>query len=240
MKEITYKVSGDRTLLISVGNEISEQVNRKAVQLAERINTANVNGIVEAVPAYCDVTVKYDPIKIRPWKVKRLAERQFFQINDAPDRPKRVVEIPVVFGGSHGQDLAYIAEYHHLTQSEVVRIFTSVDYRVYMIGFYPGYLYLGGLPEILHTPRRSQPVAVGSEQSVIIGGEQAQLTPSNYGKRSGTTGWWVLGWSPVKTYDIEPPNHTIVDQGDYIRFIPIDESEISKYEGLERTLWENH
>lgn len=133
---------------------------------------------------------------------------------------KRIFEIPVCYGGEYGPDIANIAEHAGLTEEEVIRIHSSKDYLIYMLGFLPGFTYLGGLDERLHTPRLANPRIRISAGSVGIGGSQTGIYPLD-----SPGGWQLMGMTPVKTYDPDREVPILVEAGDYIRFVPVDEEE---------------
>ena len=140
---------------------------------------------------------------------------------------KRVFEIPVCYGGAYGPDLKTIADHAGLTQEEVIRIHSSRDYLIYMLGFLPGFCYLGGLAERIHTPRLANPRKNIRAGSVGIGGSQTGIYPLD-----SPGGWQLMGMTPVKTYDPEREIPILVEAGDYIRFIPVDEGEYRRIKDL--------
>ena len=133
---------------------------------------------------------------------------------------KKVWEIPVVYGGTYGPDLSAIAEHAGISEEEVIRIHSSKDYLIYMLGFLPGFTYLGGLDEKIHTPRLASPRVRIPAGSVGIGGSQTGIYPMD-----SPGGWQLMGMTPVKTYDPERETPILVESGDYIRFVPVTEEE---------------
>ena len=133
---------------------------------------------------------------------------------------KKIFEIPVCYGGEYGPDIDNIASHAGLTQEEVIQIHSSRDYLIYMLGFLPGFCYLGGLDERIHTPRLSNPRLRIRAGSVGIGGSQTGIYPLD-----SPGGWQLMGMTPVKTYDPEREIPILVEAGNYIRFVPIDEEQ---------------
>jgi KipI family sensor histidine kinase inhibitor len=131
-----------------------------------------------------------------------------------------VTEIPVCYGGEYGPDLERIAAHAGLSTSEVIRIHSGRDYLIYMMGFLPGFCYLGGLDERIHTPRLSSPRLRIPAGSVGIGGSQTGIYPMD-----SPGGWQLMGMTPVKTYDPARETPILVEAGDYIRFVPVSEAE---------------
>ena len=138
----------------------------------------------------------------------------------AGETRKRIFEIPVCYGGEYGPDIANIAEHAGLSEEEVIRVHSSRDYLIYMLGFLPGFTYLGGLDERLHTPRLANPRIRIPAGSVGIGGSQTGIYPLD-----SPGGWQLMGMTPVKTYDPSREMPILVEAGDYIRFVPVDEAE---------------
>ena len=138
-------------------------------------------------------------------------------------RKKKVFEIPVCYGGEFGPDLATIAEHAGLSEQEVIDIHTSTDYLIYMLGFLPGFTYLGGLDERIHTPRLANPRIRIPAGSVGIGGSQTGIYPMD-----SPGGWQLMGLTPVKTYDPDREVPILVEAGDYIRFVPVDRAEYDR------------
>ena len=130
----------------------------------------------------------------------------------AGEEKKKVYEIPVCYGGEYGPDLENIAEHAGLSVEEVIKIHSSRDYLIYMLGFLPGFCYLGGLDERIHTPRLANPRIKISAGSVGIGGSQTGIYPLD-----SPGGWQLMGMTPVKTYDPEREVPILVEAGDYIR-----------------------
>jgi KipI family sensor histidine kinase inhibitor len=140
-------------------------------------------------------------------------------------RPK-IVEVPVVYGGNRGPDLEWVASYHHLSQEEVIRHHSLPTYKVYMIGFTPGYPYLGEVSEAIATPRRQTPRTVVPQGSVAIAQRQTGIYPVQ-----SPGGWHILGWTPLKLFDAEKWPPTLLEMGDLVKFIVIQEEDIPKWKG---------
>jgi len=221
LEEIKYLIAGDSALVISFGEEIAEEINEKVLLLCERIEKENIEGIIELVPSYRDVCVFYDPLETT---FKQITENinQLLKEELLPskkERIKNIIEIPVIYGGNYGPDLDYVAKKANLTPKEVIKLHSSREYRVYMIGFSPGFPYLGGLDERIHTPRRTVPIPMVPKNSVGIGGKQTAIitidTPS---------GWWFIGKTPLDFFQINRFSiSTLAKAGYYIKFKQIDE-----------------
>lgn len=224
-----YLPAGDAAVLVSFSDELSLEVNHLILNLWKVLVKERVKGIVEAVPTYRDLCVYYNPLEIEfNHLIKKLDEL----VAKAPIQKLvgDTFEIPVVYGGKYGPDLEYLARYHGLTQEEIIKRHSDTIYPVYMVGFAPGFPYLGGLDNRLYTPRRHTPVPQVPAGSVVIGGQQTAVITIN-----SPTGWYVVGRTPIAFYDILKKPPTLIQPGDSVRFIPASELEYQNYTGYE--LW---
>lgn len=227
MQNIKIVAAGDSSILITFGNEINEEINRKITTIVQLMHDQQIEGVVDMIPAFCSLLINYDPRIISYEKMrKRMQEMVKMDVKGGAGR-KRVFEIPVCYGGEYGPDMENIASHAGLTEREVIDIHSSKDYLIYMLGFLPGFCYLGGLDERIHTPRLANPRVKISAGSVGIGGSQTGIYPMD-----SPGGWQLMGMTPVKTYDPEREKPILVEAGDYIRFIPIDEAEYKRLKEL--------
>lgn len=216
--EIKLLTAGECGLIVEFGTSISPEVNRLVQQLTQFIKNAELEGIREIVPTYRSAAIYYDPMVISYEEVCDHV-RQYLQMLK-PERHDAVspgiVQIPVCYGGVLGPDLEYVAKYTGLTPAEVIRIHTSRAYLVYMLGFTPGYPYLGGLSKKLITPRLDKPRLNVPEGSVGIGGNQTGFYTSQ------TPGeWWLIGRTPLKGFNPALRHPFLVNPGEYIQFVEI-------------------
>jgi inhibitor of KinA len=214
---------GDLALTITLGNAIDEATHRLVRAVTRAIMASDISGVTDIVPAFASVTVHYDPLQIRrtgsesPYEQLVSALRQLLDDVRVEDLPEpRLVEIPVCYGGSLGPDLTDLAEQHNLSTDEVVRLHSSAVYLVYMVGFMPGFAYLGGLPERIATPRRASPRTAVPAGSVGIGGQQSGVYPLE-----SPGGWNLIGRTPLQIFDITRDEQTLLATGDRVRFVPI-------------------
>ena len=215
---------GDRGLLLEVGDEISPEANLKVRKMALAIRAASVEGIVEQVPTYRSLLLLYNPliITVEPLKEKvRSIEEGLGQFSFPEPRRMR---IPVVYGSSWGPDLNRVAASLRISAEEVVELHCSRSYSIYMIGFMPGFPYMGELPEELATPRLKTPRLCVPAGSVAIAQKQTGIYPVE-----SPGGWQILGRTPVKLFDPvkEPP--ALLQMGDRVRFYPISEKEFEQW-----------
>ena len=220
-----YRIMGDRALLVELGDGISPLVNKKVREMFLCLNDSQVEGVVEAVPGYRSLLIVYDPLKIT---LSALKER-LYKLHTTIDRseiPKpRTLEIPVVYGGECGPDLNWVAEYHKLSPEEVVRFHTGTTYQVYMIGFTPGFAYMGQLPEAIATPRRETPRTAVPRGSVGIAQSQTGVYPVE-----SPGGWQIIGRTPLRLFDPEKWPPTPLEMGDLVKFLSIKEEEMARWE----------
>ena len=189
---------GDRGLLVELGTAIDPAINRCVQQLQRRIGREGLEGILETVPAYGSLLVVYDPLRTATEVLKRhIAGLCEFETDDQ-DEEQTIHEIPVVYGGAEGPDLEYVAALHDISTDDVIRLHSGTVYRVYMIGFTPGYPYMGELPEALNTPRRETPRTHIPRGSVAIAQRQTGIYPVE-----SPGGWQVIGRTPVELFDAQ-------------------------------------
>ena len=208
--------AGDRALTVELGDAVDEATNRLVVALDKTLAEQDIAGIVEMVPTYRSLLIMFEPALISKQELRQRVLACWPPNADA-GRHYRRWTVPVLYGGEAGEDLAFVAQTHGISPDEVVRLHASAEYRVYMIGFAPGFAYLGGLPERLHTSRRTDPRMRIPASSISIGGKQAAVCPPI----EIPSGWQLLGRTPVKTYDPTRSEPFLLAAGDRIRFEPI-------------------
>ena len=188
------------------------------------IKKENIDGIVELVPTYCSLLINYDVLKI---DYNTLTEKlkKFLSNNEATveDEEVTLIEIPTLYNDECGPDLEYVAEYNKLSKEEVIKIHTGTDYLVYMLGFMPGFTYLGGMSEKIATPRLESPRLQIYPGSVGIAGKQTGMYPS-----MSPGGWRIIGRTPLKLYNPDSDIPVYISSGDYIRYVSVDEEKYNE------------
>lgn len=234
--KVTIKSLGDSALIVQLGDGVDLRIHQRVQSLTHLLNTYRFNGFVEAVPAYNNITVYYNPFivyqtsyktgKTSFQKVSAYIHELIMRGKEISESAERIVTIPVLYGGEHGPDLEYVAAYHNLTPEEVIQIHTHQDYLVYMLGFAPGFPFLGGVDKRIATPRRETPRQAITPGSVGIAGEQTGVYPLET-----PGGWQIIGQTPRKLFLPEQSPPTLLQPGDKIRFTPISLEEYRMYKG---------
>ncbi|MDV3103358.1 5-oxoprolinase subunit PxpB [Thermococcus waiotapuensis] len=212
------KPAGDSALLVSFGEAIDEGITARVHSIARAIEKAGFEWLVEVVPAYSSLLVIYDPLEVTYVEV----EASIGPLLDTKGETSggRLVEIPVVYGSSYGPDIGFVAEHSGLTVDDVIEIHSRPVYLVYFLGFLPGFAYLGGMDERIATPRLEKPRLKVPAGSVGIAGKQTGVYPLE-----SPGGWRLIGRTPLRLFNPakEPP--TLLQPGDRVKFVPIDEGE---------------
>lgn len=224
----TISPVGDCAISIDFGQVIDPKINRHIRQTIERIQALQLDGIIELVPTYCALLVQYDAMLYSYADMCHIIEPIFSEsITDNDNEKVTVIEIPTVYGGEFGPDLGFVASHNNLSEEEVIAIHSGTDYLVYMLGFIPGFTYLGGMDPRIATPRLSSPRTLIPAGSVGIAGEQTGTYPSD-----SPGGWQIIGRTPVTMYDMSKEQAALLSAGDYVRYVPIDEAEYNRIKSL--------
>ena len=216
--DIKLLVAGECGLVVEFGNVISLKINALVQQFTRLLTAVEIQGIVEVVPTYRSVTIYFDPLTISRQRLTQYVKEFLSELKpqEKETLSTGIVYVPVCYGGVLGPDLEYVAKYTGLSTQEVIKIHTSKPYLVYMLGFTPGFPYLGGLPEQLMVPRQEKPRSRVPEGSVGIGGNQTGFYPSE-----SPGEWWLIGRTPLKAFNPKWSNPFLVTAGDYVQFVDI-------------------
>lgn len=218
---------GDSAVSVRFEENISPETNARVTAFARAVEKARIKGVAELVPSYCALMVRYDPT-ILPYKNIISALGEIKSEKTEADGAERIVELPVCYGGEYGPDLSFVAEHAGLSAEETVRLHASADYPVYMLGFTPGFPYLGGMDARLNTPRLQTPRTHVEAGSVGIAGAQTGVYPV-----ASPGGWQIIGRTPLRLYDPAREKPFLLTAGKKLRFIPIDEASFKKLAGGE-------
>jgi KipI family sensor histidine kinase inhibitor len=220
-----YRIMGDRSLLVELGDEISLSVNQRVRELFLTLERHRIDGVVEAIPCYRSLHIIYDPLKITLPTLQDRIKGLRRTMNGTQIPKPRTVKIPVLYGGEYGPDLVWVARYHKISPEEVIRLHTGSAYHVYGIGFAAGYAYMGSLPEALVTPRKETPRTIVPQGSVGIAQKQTGIYPVE-----SPGGWQIIGRTPLKLFDPTRLPPTPLEMGDLVRFFPIREEEMAHWQ----------
>ncbi|WP_270487369.1 5-oxoprolinase subunit PxpB [Clostridium fessum] len=225
MSEVRYLVAGDSAVCVEFGNEISPEINKKIRAFKIAVEKSDIPGIVETVPTYRSLLVHYHPEVIGFKALTEEFDKLMGSLSSIPIPPPTVIEIPVLYGGEMGPDIENVAEHNHKTVEEVIKIHTSEEYLIYMIGFIAGFPYLGGMSKEIATPRLKSPRVKIEGGSVGIAGEQTGIYPV-----ASPGGWQLIGRTPLKLYDADREKPVLLEAGQYIKFAAVTEEEYKKIE----------
>jgi len=212
--------AGDSAILIELGSEVDPEISSMVFALTDLIKVAGLNSDLEVLPTYRSVLVYYDPL------VCSYAE-MFDAVNGAVEglvepinvnSSLKIVEIPVVYGGDDGPDLHFVAGHAGITEDAVIELHSRTDYRVYMLGFSPGFPYLGGLDERIAAPRLKTPRVLVPAGSVGIAESQTGVYPN-----AGPGGWRIIGRTSVTLFDVNSSTPSLITPATKVRFIPVDQ-----------------
>lgn len=239
-KQFRYELLplGDAAVIIRFGSSIDIETNRVVMLISAALEERPFAGFIECVPAFASIAIHYDPWLVR--KSRILAEHgdgtifetvcsrlqpylRMEQLNNSV-QIARTIEIPVCYGGEEGPDLSFVAEHNGLTDNQVISIHSSVTYLVYMLGFAPGFPYLGGMSEEIATPRQGTPRTIIPQGSVGIAGQQTGIYPL-----ATPGGWQLIGRTPLALFRPQDEIPSLLKPGDSVRFKPITKQQYKLY-----------
>jgi KipI family sensor histidine kinase inhibitor len=215
----TYIDCGESALLVDFGPHYSKALSLAILDASERLAAAHLPGLSECVPALSSLTVIYDPLQLPRDRLAREIENLLATSEPAAVHG-RTFNIPVLYGGEGGPDLGHVAEIAGMAPREAVRLHASPLYHVYMLGFLPGFAYLGNIPEPLRLPRRSTPRARVPAGSVAIAADMTAIYPLE-----SPGGWHLIGRTPVPLWDMARREEPLLKPGDSVRFLPVSSGE---------------
>ena len=234
MSQSPYTISplGDAALIISFGNKIDEIINEKIHTFSQLIKEAKIDGIRDIVPAYSSIAVHYNTVVSIKQSTGRTAyenikeQLQHLLLSEVEEvaGPIRRLEIPVCYAKKYGWDLEYISGVTKLPVAEIIRIHTSLTYRVFMIGFLPGFAYMGEVDERIAVARKTEPRLQIEQGYVGIAGKQTGIYPL-----TSPGGWQIIGRTPLKLFDKLKEDPVLFAAGDKVNFFSISEHEFENY-----------
>jgi inhibitor of KinA len=205
---------GDAAVLIELGHQIDAATNRRVQTIDAWLRRRRPEGIVELVPAYASLLVHYDPLVLSLAEVRQWADEQISNAKEISTARPRRIQVPVRYGGVDGPDLEAVAALHNLTAEAVARIHAGRDYTVYMMGFTPGFAYLGSLDPSIAVPRLQSPRTQVPAGSVGITGLQTGIYPIQ-----SPGGWQLIGRTSMQMFDVQADEPFAIAPGDTVRFV---------------------
>ncbi len=218
-----FRTAGDRGILVEYGDVIDPDVNSKVRSMAIVMDENPPAGVIEIIPTYRSLLIIYDPSVTQPDKLEKALDALEARLDEIRIPPPRTVELPVCYGGDFGPDIATVADTNNLTVEEVVELHCEPEYLIYMVGFTPGFPFLGGLSEKLHTPRLETPRTLVPEGSVGIANNQTGIYPI-----ASPGGWQLIGRTPVKLFAPWRQDPFLYQAGDRLKFKPISADEYAR------------
>ena len=215
-----FLLAGDRGLLVEFGTSIDPEINQKVRQIFLSLENTPIDGVTEIIPTYRSILIFYDPFRSDPERLKKEILDRENKLGSWEIPPTETIEIQVAYGNDFGPDLEFVAQHNNLTPEEVIQIHTSGTYLIYMLGFTPGYPFLGGLSEKIFTPRLENPRLVVPAGSVAIANNQTGIYPID-----SPGGWQLIGRTPIKLYDPTGSRPILLKAGNYVSFKRISREE---------------
>ena len=220
---IRYYPLGDSALVVHFADEISENTHALIRKVIFRLDASEHSHIIEYVPAFTTITIYYDPLTTTYDMLVHLVHRILKNLPEDEEKTATIKEIPVWYNGA---DMDYILSYTGLSRKDIIRIHSEQTYLVHMIGFAPGFPYLGGMDKRLATPRKEIPRTKVEAGAVGIAGAQTGIYPMET-----PGGWQIVGQTPLLLFDVRRDSPSLLESGDRVRFVPIHADEFTKMKG---------
>lgn len=205
---------GDSSLFVALGEEIDLAINQRVHALASLVETSSIKGIIETVPAYATLLVHYDPLILSFAQLKNHLRAKINLVEEASNRKRKFIEVPVRYEGNYGIDLKSVASHLHLKVEDVIRIHSERTYTIYMMGFTPGFPYMGKLDDAIIMPRLETPRTRVPAGTVAIAGSQTGIYSID-----SPGGWQLIGWTPLRLFSPESDTPFLFSPGDEVKFI---------------------
>lgn len=219
-----YQIINEQSIMIKFEPQIDPETFKKVQQIVKYLEQQNLEAITEIVPSYRAVMIHFDQTKINAKELIDTLNLDHLDIDNIEiSESSKVVRIPVVYGGEYGPDLETVAEHNQLSTDEVIKLHTEPTYLIYMLGFMPGFPYLGGLDERLYTPRRDEPRVRIDAGSVGIANNQTGLYPQD-----SPGGWQIIGRTPLDVFDLNREPMILYAADDNIQFYEISENDFDE------------
>lgn len=217
--------AGESCIVIEFADEISLEANNAVIRTKCYLENQKDIPITECMPTYRSLAVYFDPLSADAATIKKMVTSAIVSNSGYTAANHEVVAIPVCYGGEYGPDIDNVAKHANISVDEVIKRHSSAICHCYMIGFVPGFAYLGGMDESIATPRLAEPRTVINGGSVGIAGKQTGIYPID-----SPGGWQLIGRTPLKLFTPDAERPTLIGAGDDVRFMPIDNE---KYKTIE-------
>ena len=214
--EPRFLPAGDQAIVVELGDAIDPAINGRVHALLHAVEGESLAGVRDLVPSYRSLLVNYDPLGTSVEDLRTRLRDIHAGLDATAPESARTVLLPTLYGGDYGTDLDFVAENAGMPADEVVRTHSGVDYPVYMMGFTPGFPYLGGMPDALATPRLSAPRTSIPAGSVGIAESQTGVYPVE-----SPGGWRLIGRTPLDLFDARRDPPALLAAGDKVRFVPL-------------------
>ena len=222
---------GDSAITIDFGNCIDETINNEVIRRFNQLQQDPIPGMIEAVPAYSSLTIHYDVLTLKnkstagsnvfEWVQQQLLEK-LQQPIEQKEIKERLIKIPVCYENEFALDIKQLAALKNISVGEVIHLHTAKSYKVFMLGFLPGFSYMGEVDERIAVPRKPQPVNIVAG-SVGIAGRQTGIYPM-----ASPGGWQIIGQTPLKLFDVEKDEPTLFRAGDTVQFYSIGKKDFEE------------
>jgi KipI family sensor histidine kinase inhibitor len=213
---VRFLCCADSALAVEFGTRIDRSLNDRVLRLDSAVRAARIAGLVETVPTFRSLTVHYDPLLTDSTAIRAAIERLLHHEHDAP-RSAKLWRIPACYTAPHAPDLEEVARRTGLAAAEVVRLHSERRYHVYMVGFSPGYPYMGDVAQPLALPRRTDPRVRVPRGSIAIAAGMTAIYPVE-----SPGGWHLIGATPLRLFDPTWPRPALIAAGDEVLFEPIE------------------
>ena len=214
---------GDSAVTVEFEERIDVEINRRVLALADRIDRAALPGVREVVPTYRSATVYFDPLMTDVAQLMGRLRVEADQTHPASEREPRLIRVPVCYGGAFGPDLEAVALHAGMSHAHVIECHSSRTYRVFMLGFVPGFAYMAAVDPRIAMPRRQTPRVRVAAGSIGIAGFQTGIYPIDT-----PGGWQVIGRTPLKPFDSVRSEPFLLKAGDSVRFYPIEPADFRR------------
>jgi inhibitor of KinA len=215
---------GDTGLSVEFADGIDRLVNDRVQRLFRYLRAKSFPGIVDLNPTYRSLFIQYHPWDCSFENLVLRVEQGLMTPDEGPARKADPVRIPVCYGGVYGPDMDEVAAIHGMSPEQVIRLHAAPEYYVYMIGFTPGFPYLGGLDARLFTPRKNEPRKLVCAGSVGIADRQTGIYSID-----SPGGWQLIGKTPLRLFDRQRSDPFLLSPGDSLQFVPITKDEFERY-----------